>query len=100
MLVLSECYHQRLEEKSIASPFAFNISPKTFKHENKQKSLHKIKLSVKDFFRKCEPADLVTFAEEILNEKLHLLCSECIQFLETLNKQDSSIRYTTEFDND
>ena len=48
MVVLSECYLQRLEEKSIALSFALNISPKTFKRyvddsharlENKQKSL-------------------------------------------------------------
>ena len=31
MVVLSECYLQRLEEKSIALSFTFNISPKTFK---------------------------------------------------------------------
>ena len=69
MVVLSECYLQRLEEKSIALSFALNISPKTFKRyvddsdsrfENKQKSL---------------------------------------QFLEILNKQDSSIQYTIEFEN-
>ena len=68
-VVLSECYLQRLEEKSIALSFALNISPKTFKRyvddsharfENKQKSL---------------------------------------QFLEILNKQDSSIQYTIEFEN-
>ena len=66
MVVLSECYLQRLEEKSIALSFTLNISPKTFKRyiddsharfENKQKSL---------------------------------------QFLEILNKQDSSIQYTTD----
>ena len=48
MVVLSECYLQRLEEKSIALSFALNISPKKFKRyvddsharfENKQKSL-------------------------------------------------------------
>ena len=69
IVVLSECYIQRLEEKSIALSFALNISPKTFKHyvdhsharfENKQKSL---------------------------------------QFFEILNKQDSSIQYTIEFEN-
>ena len=32
----------------------------------------KMKFSVKDFFSKC---DLVTFTEEILNGKLHFLCS-------------------------
>ena len=31
MVVLSECYLQRLEEKSIALSFVLNISPKTFK---------------------------------------------------------------------
>ena len=31
MVVLSECYLQRLEEKSIALSFALNISPKMFK---------------------------------------------------------------------
>ena len=69
MVVLSECYLQRLKEKSIALSFALNISPKTFKRyvddsdsrfENKQKSL---------------------------------------QFLEILNKQDSSIQCTIEFKN-
>ena len=42
----------------------------------------KIKFSFKHFFRKCdqirrETADLVTFTEEILNGKLHFLCSVC-----------------------
>ena len=69
MVVFSECYLQRLEEKSIALSLAFNITPKTFKRyvddsqarfENKQKSL---------------------------------------QFLEILNKQDSSIQYTIQFEN-
>ena len=48
IVVLSECYLQRLEEKSVALSFALNISPKIFKRhvddshvrfENKQKSL-------------------------------------------------------------
>ena len=69
IVVLSECYIQRLEEKSIASSFALNISPKTFKRyvddsharfENKQKSL---------------------------------------QFLEISSKQDSCIQNTIEFEN-
>ena len=45
-------------------------------------TLHKkIKFSIKNFFSKCDqmrpnfPADLVTFTEKILNEKLHFLCS-------------------------
>ena len=69
MVVLSKCYLQRLEEKSIVLSFALNISPKTFKSyadeshcrfENKQKSL---------------------------------------QFLEILNKQESSIQHTIEIEN-
>ena len=39
----------------------------------------KLKFSMKDFFSKCDKirnaADLVTFTEEILNGKLHFLCS-------------------------
>ena len=40
-----------------------------------------MKFSIKDFFSKCDqmrkfPADLVTFTEEILNRKLHFLCSD------------------------
>ena len=42
----------------------------------------KIKFSIKDFFSKCGqlqcPTDLVTFTEEILNRKLHFLCSVAI----------------------
>ena len=62
MVVLSECYLQRLEEKPIYLFFALNVSPKTFKRyvddshdrfENKQQSL---------------------------------------QFFEILNKQDSSVQ--------
>ena len=40
------------------------------------KSVQKMKFSITDFFSKCDqPADLVTFTEEIRNGKLHLLCS-------------------------
>ena len=69
MVVLSECYLQKLEQKSSALSFAHNISPKAFKRyvddshvrfENKENSL---------------------------------------QFLEILNKQDSSIQCTIEFEN-
>ena len=35
----------------------------------------KMKLSIRNFFSKCETADLVTFTEEILNGKLYFLCS-------------------------
>ena len=37
-----------------------------------------MKLSIKDFFSKFlqDTADLVTFTEEILNGKLHFLCSD------------------------
>ena len=39
----------------------------------------KMKFSIEDFFGKCDQirsADLVTFTEEILNGKLHFLCSD------------------------
>ena len=41
----------------------------------------KVKFPVKDFFSKCDqirsfPRILVTFTEEILNGKLHFLCSD------------------------
>ena len=39
-----------------------------------------MKFFIKDFFSKCnqidKTADLVTFTKEILNGKLHFLCSE------------------------
>ena len=37
----------------------------------------KMKFFIKDFFSKCDqfPADLVTFTDEILNEKFNFLCS-------------------------
>ena len=37
-----------------------------------------MKLSVKDFFNKCDQihVDLVKFTKEILNEKLHFLCKD------------------------
>ena len=40
----------------------------------------KMKFSIKNFFSKCDVYDvydLVTFTEEILNGKLHFLCSVC-----------------------
>ena len=70
MVVLSECYLQKLEDKSISSALVLNIAPKTFKRyvddsharfQNKEKS---------------------------------------IQFLDILNKQDPAIQYTVEFEND
>ena len=39
----------------------------------------KVKFSIQDFISKCDQirtADLDTFTEEVLNRKLHLLCSE------------------------
>ena len=44
-----------------------------------------MKFSINDFFSKCDqidrqfPADLVTFTEEILNRKIHFLCSVKVQ---------------------
>ena len=38
----------------------------------------KMKFSIKDFFSKCDQIRRVTFTEEILNGKLHFLCSVSI----------------------
>ena len=35
----------------------------------------KMKFSIKDFFSKCDTADLITFTEKSLNGKLHFLRS-------------------------
>ena len=49
-----------------------------------------MKFSIKDFLCKCEEtADLVTFTEEILNGKLHFLCSD---FLSQDSAIDSAIK--------
>ena len=64
-----------------------------------------MKFSIKDFFRKCDQiswktAGLVTFTEEILNEKLHFLfnaksiemCLKVRNFsLETANNKSSLV---------
>ena len=34
------------------------------------------------------PSDLASFTEEILNGKLHFLCSVYVEFYKTSNKQD------------
>ena len=69
MVVLSEYYLQRLEERSIALSSALNLSPKTFKQY------------VDDSH--------IRFQNE----------QNSLQFLEIFNKQDSSIQYTIEFEN-
>ena len=53
-----------------------------------------MKLSIKDVFSKC---DLVHFAEEILNGKLHSLCSE-ITAMEKENIQLLNACYDQQFD--
>ena len=46
----------------------------------------RMKFSIKDFFSKFDqiPSFLVTFTEEILNGKLHFLCSEIRLILEAI----------------
>ena len=51
-------------------------------HKNSSVTAQKMKFYIKDFFSKWDQirsflGDLVTFIEEILNGKLHILCSEC-----------------------
>ena len=45
--------------------------------KNKTITAQKMEFSIKDFFSKCDQIqDLVTFTKEILNGKLHFLCSD------------------------
>ena len=52
------------------------------RHYKKQKQKKNMKFSIRDFFSKCFqfPADLVTFTEEILKEKLHFCAVRFISF--------------------
>ena len=70
----------------LSLPLLFRLNNMDFKERNFEEKLaalytaQKMKFSIKDFFSKCvnvtkSAADLVTFTEEILNRKLHFLCS-------------------------
>ena len=55
-----------------------SITPNLEDDDDISLTAQKMKFSIKDFFRKWDQdgtADLVTFTEEILNGKLHFLCS-------------------------
>ena len=60
------------------------------KLKSKRNTAQKMKFSINDFFSKCDQIgrklDLLTFTEEILNGKLHFLCSE--------NQQTKKYKYT------
>ena len=48
-----------------------------FNQMTKTSPAQKMKFPIKDFFEFLQfPANLVTFTEEILNGKLHFLCSD------------------------
>ena len=54
----------------------------------------KMIFSIKDFFSKCDQIRMVTFTGEILDGKLHFLCSvhenvTCFIFLEDMNISDA-----------
>ena len=70
MVVLSECYLQRIEHTSITQALNLNLAPKTFKR-------------------------FVDDSHARFNNREQLL-----QFLDILNSQDSSIQYTIEFENE
>ena len=65
--------------------------------ENDCHTAQKMTFSIKDFFSKCDfrflpfPADLITFTEEILNGKLHFLCSVVCGFSPSSFKFKSAI---------
>ena len=69
MVVLSECYLQRIEHISITQALNLNLAPKTFKR------------FVDDSYARFNNRE------------------QSLQFLDILNSQDPSIQYTTEFEN-
>ena len=98
MVVLSECYLQRLKEKSIALSFALNISPKTCKcyvddsharFENKQQSLQFLEI-----FNKTHPfgipLNLIIIRSSLTSSISLLLIMELIpMILKSSEKQPS-----------
>ena len=70
MVVLSECYLQRIEHTSITQALNLNLAPKTFKR-------------------------FVDDSHARLNNR-----EQSLQFLDILNSQDRSIQYTIEFENE
>ena len=47
-----------------------------------------MKFSIKDFLSKCDTTDLDTFTEEIVNGKLHSLCTE-------VQRREKSVTFQT-----
>ena len=70
MVVLSECYLQRIEHISITQALTLNLAPKTFKR-------------------------FVDDSHARFNNR-----EQSLQFLDILNSQDPSIQYTIEFENE
>ena len=70
MVVLSECYLQRIEHISITQALNLNLAPKTFKR-------------------------FVGDSHARFNNR-----EQSLQFLDILSSQDPSIRYTIEFENE
>ena len=70
MVVLSECYLQRIERISITQVLTLNLAPKTFKR-------------------------FVDDSHTRFNNR-----EQSLQFLDILNSQDPSIQYMTEFENE
>ena len=70
MVVLSECYLQRIEHTSITQALNLNLAPKTFKR-------------------------FVDDSHARFNNR-----EQSLQFLDILNSQDPSIQYTIEFENE
>ena len=70
MVILSECYLQRIEHKPITQALTLNLPPKTFKR-------------------------FVDDSHARFNNR-----EQSLQFLDILNSQDPSIQYTIEFENE
>ena len=90
MVVLSECYLQRLEEKSITLSFAPSISPKTFKRyvddsharfENKHKSLQFLEILIKKAHPSSIPLNLRIIRSSLTSSISLLLIMELIPMI-------------------
>ena len=68
MVVLPECYLQKIECKTIIETLTYKIAPKTFRR-------------------------FVDYSQVRFQERSH-----ANEFLEVLNKQDSAMKYTVEFE--
>ena len=77
LLYCCHCNEQSIPKKNQKPQSAFIVELANGLRLAGKINAQKMKFSIKDFFSKCDQIRrLVTFTEEILNGKLHFLCSE------------------------